>query len=82
MTHTCPGLCGRIVDALFACPACTRMLPAEVRTTINTTWWAGDWPAHSRALTDALHWLAGHQHFRPGRPRRTGHRGHTGGEAS
>lgn len=79
MTHSCPGLCGRTVTSLFTCPTCTRALPAELRTTINTTWWGRDWPAHARALADALHWLAANQHARPGRPRRSGQ---TGGEAS
>jgi hypothetical protein len=71
VSHTCPGLCGRtITGGLVACPGCTRELPMELRTLITTTWWARDWPAHSRALADALHHYAA-QHHR-GRPWRTG----------
>ena len=66
-THTCPGLCGRQVGGvLFACPGCTRLLPDELRAAIHATWWAADWPAHSRAMTDALHHFAAQ--FGRGRP--------------
>lgn len=80
MTHTCPGLCGQTISAVFTCPACSRLLPGELRAVINVTWWQRDWPAHSRALADGLHYLASHYHATPGRPRRTGHSGHDGWE--
>jgi len=58
-THTCPGLCGReLHSALFACASCTRRLPSDLHAQIVGTFWASDWPAHSRAMTDAMHHLA------------------------
>lgn len=58
-THTCPGGCGReLFDALCACAWCTPALPAALRHDIALTWLHQDWPAHSRALTDALHHLS------------------------
>lgn len=81
MTHTCPGLCGRTnTGVIFACPQCARLLPQDLRVLITTTWWAEDWPAHSRAMADALLWLAHNHHARPGRVRRTDHSGQTGGD--
>lgn len=59
MTHLCPGLCGRhLGGVIFACPGCTRLLPDALRTALHTSFWAGDWVRHSRAMTDCLHWLA------------------------
>lgn len=57
--HTCPGRCGTtITHEVLACWLCTETLPPTLFTTIVTTGLARDWPAHSRALTQSLHWFA------------------------
>jgi hypothetical protein len=57
-THDCPGGCGnQVVRNMFACRACWDRLPQDdYRTPILTSRWAGDWEAHSRALTNAMQW--------------------------
>ena len=66
VTRPCPGRCGRDIprDALLGCRPCTRTLPRALRARLWTTWHTQDWPRHSRALSDALLWLA----TRPGPP--------------
>ena len=54
--HTCPGGCGTLVSNQFACRPCWRRLPMAYQTPILTSRWAGDWDAHSRALSDAMGW--------------------------
>lgn len=57
--HTCPGLCGRhLVTVPFACRPCERRLPTALQARINITRWAGDWPANSAAMTEAMHYLS------------------------
>jgi hypothetical protein len=46
------------VDAVFACLGCTGALPAPLRHDISATWLEQDWPAHSRAVTDGLHFFS------------------------
>lgn len=56
--HTCPGLCGRhLALTPFACQACERRLPSELRARIAITRWASDWPANSAAMTEGMHYL-------------------------
>lgn len=63
LTRPCPGRCGREIDRreVFGCLRCNRKLPDELRCRIWVTWWAEDWPAHSRAVADALIYLADHR---------------------
>lgn len=57
--HSCPGGCGReLVGQVFACVACTRRLPDDIRHAINASWWANDWPAHTEALLGGLRFYA------------------------
>lgn len=63
MSHTCPGCCGKDLPdaALYACRDCTAELPTAMWTHIEDTYDARDWPAHSRALADALLWMYAHR---------------------
>lgn len=55
--HLCPGGCGAdVAGHMFACRPCWYRLPRDLRTPILTTWWSKDFAAHSRAMTDAMHW--------------------------
>lgn len=55
--HDCFGCCAvQVARHLFVCRPCWRRLPPERQTAILTTRWAGDLAAHSRAISDAMHW--------------------------
>jgi hypothetical protein len=55
--HNCPGRCGKRVDRRhFACPACWRRLPKDLREPIASSWWARDHDAHNLAMVDAMDW--------------------------
>jgi hypothetical protein len=62
-TRECPNRCGTTLPAgQYACRACWRILPSQLKTAITTTWTTGRFREHAAAKAAAQTWYHARDH--------------------